>query len=41
MHTFSPGQDVDRRLLALDKPMLHLHTQFNRDFRGPPSTWTS
>jgi L-arabinose isomerase len=31
MHTFSPAKMWITGLLALDKPMLHLHTQFNRD----------
>ncbi|TVS20735.1 MAG: L-arabinose isomerase [Planctomycetaceae bacterium] len=31
MHTFSPAKMWIAGLLALDKPMLHLHTQFNRD----------
>ena len=31
MHTFSPAQDVDRRAERPRKPLLHLHTQFNRD----------
>ncbi len=29
-HLFA-GQDVDRRLGALRKPFVHLHTQYNRD----------
>ncbi|MCL4202319.1 MAG: L-arabinose isomerase [Pirellulaceae bacterium] len=31
MHTFSPAKMWIAGLLALDKPMLHLHTQFSRD----------
>ncbi|AUS06872.1 L-arabinose isomerase [Pseudotamlana carrageenivorans] len=31
MHTFSPAKMWIRGLTALQKPMLHLHTQFNRD----------
>ena len=31
MHTFSPAKMWIQGLLALDKPLLHLHTQFNRD----------
>ena len=31
MHTFSPAKMWIRGLNALQKPMLHLHTQFNRD----------
>jgi L-arabinose isomerase len=31
MHTFSPAKMWISGLLALDKPLLHLHTQFNRD----------
>ena len=31
MHTFSPAKMWIRGLLALQKPLLHLHTQFNRD----------
>nr|7CHL_A Chain A, Hybrid Arabinose isomerase [synthetic construct]7CHL_B Chain B, Hybrid Arabinose isomerase [synthetic construct]7CHL_C Chain C, Hybrid Arabinose isomerase [synthetic construct]7CHL_D Chain D, Hybrid Arabinose isomerase [synthetic construct]7CHL_E Chain E, Hybrid Arabinose isomerase [synthetic construct]7CHL_F Chain F, Hybrid Arabinose isomerase [synthetic construct]7CHL_G Chain G, Hybrid Arabinose isomerase [synthetic construct]7CHL_H Chain H, Hybrid Arabinose isomerase [syntheti len=31
MHTFSPAKMWIRGLLALRKPLLHLHTQFNRD----------
>jgi L-arabinose isomerase len=31
MHTFSPARMWINGLLALSKPMLHLHTQFNRD----------
>jgi L-arabinose isomerase len=31
MHTFSPAKMWIGGLAALDKPMLHLHTQFNRD----------
>lgn len=31
MHTFSPAKMWIAGLLALDKPLLHLHTQFNRD----------
>ena len=31
MHTFSPARMWIGGLLALQKPMLHLHTQFNRD----------
>ena len=31
MHTFSPARMWIGGLLALHKPMLHLHTQFNRD----------
>lgn len=31
MHTFSPGKMWIRGLKALQKPLLHLHTQFNRD----------
>jgi len=31
MHTFSPAKMWIRGLNALQKPLLHLHTQFNRD----------
>ena len=31
MHTFSPAKMWIEGLLSLDKPMAHLHTQFNRD----------
>ncbi len=31
MHTFSPAKMWISGLLALTKPLLHLHTQFNRD----------
>ncbi len=31
MHTFSPSKMWIRGLNGLDKPFLHLHTQFNRD----------
>lgn len=31
MHTFSPAKMWISGLMALQKPMLHLHTQFNRD----------
>jgi L-arabinose isomerase len=31
MHTFSPARMWISGLLALQKPLLHLHTQFNRD----------
>lgn len=31
MHTFSPGKMWIAGLSALQKPLLHLHTQFNRD----------
>jgi L-arabinose isomerase len=31
MHTFSPAKMWIAGLIALDKPLLHLHTQFNRD----------
>jgi L-arabinose isomerase len=31
MHTFSPSKMWIRGLSLLNKPMLHLHTQFNRD----------
>jgi L-arabinose isomerase len=31
MHTFSPAKMWIGGLLALDKPLLHLHTQFDRD----------
>jgi L-arabinose isomerase len=31
MHTFSPARMWIGGLRALDKPLLHLHTQFNRD----------
>src|SRR6202453_2737373 len=31
MHTFSPSKMWIGGLLALNKPFLHLHTQFNRD----------
>ena len=31
MHTFSPSKMWISGLLALTKPLLHLHTQFNRD----------
>ena len=31
MHTFSPAKMWIGGLLELDKPLVHLHTQFNRD----------
>jgi len=31
MHTFSPGKMWIRGLSVLQRPLLHLHTQFNRD----------
>jgi L-arabinose isomerase len=31
MHTFSPAKMWIAGLLALDRPLLHLHTQYNRD----------
>lgn len=31
MHTFSPGKMWIRGLTRLEKPLCHLHTQFNRD----------
>ncbi|MGZ5409762.1 MAG: L-arabinose isomerase, partial [Aeromicrobium sp.] len=31
MHTFSPARMWIAGLQALQKPLLHLHTQFNRD----------
>ncbi len=31
MHTFSPAKMWIPGLIALDKPLLHLHTQYNRD----------
>ena len=31
MHTFSPAKNWIAGLLALQKPLLHLHTQYNRD----------
>jgi len=31
MHTFSPAKMWIAGLMTLDKPLLHLHTQFNRD----------
>ena len=31
MHTFSPGKMWIAGLSALQKPLLHLHTQFNRE----------
>ena len=31
MHTFSPAKNWIAGLAALDKPLLHLHTQYNRD----------
>src|SRR5690554_6172273 len=31
MHTFSPAKMWISGLTALQKPLLHLHTQFNRD----------
>lgn len=35
MHTFSPARMWIRGLRLLSKPMLHLHTQFNRDIPWP------
>ncbi|MCB0586925.1 MAG: L-arabinose isomerase, partial [Phaeodactylibacter sp.] len=35
MHTFSPAKMWINGLRALHKPMLHLHTQFNRDIPWP------
>ena len=31
MHTFSPAKNWIAGLMALSKPLLHLHTQYNRD----------
>jgi L-arabinose isomerase len=36
MHTFSPAKNWITGLAALDKPLAHLHTQYNRDI-----PWTS
>ena len=41
MHTFSPARMWIAGLQALQKPLLHLHTQFDRDLPGARSTWTS
>jgi L-arabinose isomerase len=35
MHTFSPAKMWIAGLTALRKPLLHLHTQFNRDLPWP------
>lgn len=35
MHTFSPAKMWIRGLKVLHKPMLHLHTQYNRDIPWP------
>ncbi|MEX1124714.1 MAG: L-arabinose isomerase [Acidimicrobiia bacterium] len=35
MHTFSPAKMWISGLAALQKPLLHLHTQFNRDLPWP------
>ena len=37
MHTFSPAKMWIAGLSALQKPLLHLHTQFNRDL--PWAAW--
>src|SRR5574342_1094743 len=36
MHTFSPAKMWGAGLAALQKPFLHLHTQFNRDIPWAP-----
>lgn len=41
MHTFSPAKMWIAGLDALQKPLLHLHTQANQALPGQPSTWTS
>ena len=42
MHTFSPSKMWIRGLNALQKPFVHLHTQFNpRPAVGRRSTWIS
>ena len=41
MHTFSPAKMWIGGLGALQKPLLHLHTQANRPCPGRSSTWTS
>jgi L-arabinose isomerase len=35
MHTFSPAKNWIAGLAALKKPLLHLHTQYNRDIPWP------
>jgi L-arabinose isomerase len=40
MHTFSPAKMWIGGLKILQKPLLHLHTQFNRDIPGVRLTWT-
>ena len=39
MHTFSPAKMWINGLKILHKPLLHLHTQFNRDIPRIPLTW--
>ena len=40
MHTFSPSKMWIAGLSILNKPMLHLNTQFNREIPGMKLTWT-
>ena len=41
MHTFSPARMWIGGLNALRKPLLHLHTQFDRELPWGRSTWTT
>ena len=41
MHTFSPAKMWIRGLNILQKPLLHLHTQFNRDIPWDTLIWIS
>ena len=41
MHTFSPAKMWISGLKVLSKPILHLHTQFNRDTPGENWIWIS
>ena len=40
MHTFSPAKMWITGLSSLQKPLLHLATQYNRDIPGIRSIWT-
>jgi L-arabinose isomerase len=39
MHTFSPSKMWIKGLTVLQKPLLHLHTQFNRDIPYTAKQW--
>ena len=41
MHTFSPAKMWIGGLSILNKPLCHLHTQFNAEILGLLSIWTS